>query len=112
MEKAYMSKLPNASAIGSLIYTMVCRRLDIVNAVGVVSRESSQADFEVSKRLIRHIPMLHRSRFNVDFDSRKSTTSLVQLCFGPQSCRNIIALSTTKAGYVAVIKARKEMVWL
>jgi hypothetical protein len=72
-----MSKLPNASAIGSLIYTMVCRRLDIVNAVGVVSRESSQADFEVSKRLIRHIPMLHRSRFNVDFDSRKSTTSFV-----------------------------------
>ena len=34
----YMSKLPYASAIGSLMYAMVCTRPDISQAVGVVSR--------------------------------------------------------------------------
>ena len=33
-----MMKVPYASAIGSLMYAMVCTRLDIGYAVGVVSR--------------------------------------------------------------------------
>ena len=37
-EKDYMSKVPYALAIGSLMYVMVCTRLDIAHAVGVVSR--------------------------------------------------------------------------
>ena len=37
-EMDYMSKVPYASTIGSLMYAMVCTRPDIVHAVGVVSR--------------------------------------------------------------------------
>ena len=37
-ERDHMAKVPYASAIGSLMYTMVCTRPDIANAVGVVSR--------------------------------------------------------------------------
>ena len=37
-EMDYMSKVPYASAVGSLMYAMVCRRPAIVHAVGVVSR--------------------------------------------------------------------------
>ena len=33
----YMSMIPYSSAIGSLIYAMVCTRPDIAHAVGVVS---------------------------------------------------------------------------
>ena len=33
-----MSKVPYASIVGSLMYAMVCTRLDIVHAVGVVSQ--------------------------------------------------------------------------
>ena len=33
-----MSRVLYASAIGSLMYAMVCTRLDIAHAVGVVSR--------------------------------------------------------------------------
>ena len=33
----YMSKVPYASAVGSLMYAMVCTRPDIAHAVGVVS---------------------------------------------------------------------------
>ena len=34
----YMSKIPYSSAVGSLMYAMVCTRLDIVHAVGVMRR--------------------------------------------------------------------------
>ena len=37
-EMDYMSKVPYASAVGSLMYTMICTRPDIANAEGVVSR--------------------------------------------------------------------------
>ena len=41
-ERDHMSKVPYASAIGSLMYVMVCTRLDIAHAVGVVSRFMSR----------------------------------------------------------------------
>ena len=41
-EREHMSKVPYASAIGSLMYAMVCTRPDIVHAVGVMSRFMSR----------------------------------------------------------------------
>ena len=41
-EKDHMSKVPYASAIGSLMYSMMCTRLDIAHAVGVMSRFMSR----------------------------------------------------------------------
>ena len=37
-EMAYMSKVPYASVVGSLMYAMFCTRPDIAHVVGVVSR--------------------------------------------------------------------------
>ena len=37
-EEAKMSKVPYASAVRSLMYSMVCTRLDIAHAVGFISR--------------------------------------------------------------------------
>ena len=37
-EREFMAKIPYASAMGSLMYVMVCTRPDIAQAVGVVSR--------------------------------------------------------------------------
>jgi len=37
-EKAYMGRVPYASAMGSLMYAMVCTRPDIAHVVGTVSR--------------------------------------------------------------------------
>jgi hypothetical protein len=37
-----MSHFPYASVVGSLMYAMVCTRLDIAHAVGVLSRHQSQ----------------------------------------------------------------------
>ena len=37
-EKKEMRKVPYASVVGSLMYAIVCTRLDIAHVVGVVSR--------------------------------------------------------------------------
>ena len=45
-EKDKMSKVPYASAVGSLMYAMLCTRPDIAHAVGVVSRYMSHPRIE------------------------------------------------------------------
>ena len=45
-EEDRMSKVPYASAIGSLMYAMVCNRPDIAHVVGVVSRYMSHPRIE------------------------------------------------------------------
>ena len=53
-----MSKVPYASAIGSLMYAMVCTRPDIAHAVGVVSRFMSRPGkqhWEAVKWILRYL---------------------------------------------------------
>ena len=45
-EEDKMSKVPYASAVGSLMYAMVCTRLDIAHVMGVVSRYMSHPEIE------------------------------------------------------------------
>ena len=45
-EEDKMSKVPYASAVGSLMYVMVYTRLDISHAMGVVSRYMSHLGIE------------------------------------------------------------------
>ena len=37
-----MSRVPYASVVGSLMYALVCARLDIAHAMGVLSRYMSK----------------------------------------------------------------------
>ena len=37
-EKEYMKTVPYASAVGSLMYVMLCTRPDICYSIGIVSR--------------------------------------------------------------------------
>ena len=45
-EEEDMSRVPYASAVGSLMYAMVCTRLEISHAVGVLSRFMSNTGKE------------------------------------------------------------------
>ncbi|KAF5931528.1 hypothetical protein HYC85_027699 [Camellia sinensis] len=45
-DKEEMLKIPYSSAVGSLMYVMVCTRPDIAHSVGVVSRFLSNPDFD------------------------------------------------------------------
>jgi hypothetical protein len=136
-EQAYMSKVPYASAIGSLMYAMVCTRPDIAHAVGVVSRYMSnpgKQHWEAVKWILRYLKGTLGtslcftgadmkltgyvdSDLAGDVDTRKSTTGYVYTLGGTavswvSKLQKIVALSTTEAEYVAVTEAGKEMVWL
>ena len=96
-ERAYMEKVPYASAIGSLMYAMVCTRPDIAHAVGVVSRFMSnpgKQHWEAVKWILRYLKgstssalCFRKSDLGLqgyvdadnggDVDSRKSTTGYV-----------------------------------
>ncbi|RVW20272.1 Retrovirus-related Pol polyprotein from transposon TNT 1-94 [Vitis vinifera] len=57
-ERDHMSKVPYASAIGNLMYAMVCTRLDIAHAMGVVSRFMSRPGkqhWEAVKWILRYL---------------------------------------------------------
>lgn len=57
-EKQQMARIPYASAIGSLMYAMMCTRPDICYAVGLVSHFQSnpgQAHWRAVKRILRYL---------------------------------------------------------
>ena len=57
-EKGEMSVIPYSSAVGSLMYAMVCTRLDISHAFGVVSKflaNLSKAHWEAVKCIFRYL---------------------------------------------------------
>ena len=57
-EREFMAKVPYASAIGSLMYAIVCTRPDISYAVGVISRfmsNPSKAHWEADKWILRYL---------------------------------------------------------
>ncbi|GJY86489.1 retrovirus-related pol polyprotein from transposon TNT 1-94 [Tanacetum coccineum] len=95
-ERMNMSRVPHASAVGSLMFAMICTRPDIAHVVGVVSRYMAEPG---------------------DLDGSKSTIGYVfTLCGGTVSwvskLQSVVAMSTTEAEYVAAAQANKEVVWL
>ena len=132
-----MKAVPYASAVGSLMYAMLCTRPDICFAVGMVSRYQSnpgQGHWTAVKHILKY---LRRTRdymlvyqaddllpvgytdsdFQSDRDNSKSTSGYVfTLGGGAISWRSVkqkcVSDSTMEAEYVAASEAAKEAVWL
>ena len=138
-EKAYMSKVPYASAVGSLMYAMVCTRPDISHAIGVVSRymhNPGKEHWQAVKWILRYILntvdiglVFQReqggqnvvgycdSNYAGDLDKHRSTTGYVFTLAKAPVCwrstlQSTVALSTTEAEYMALTEAVKEAIWL
>lgn len=138
-ERAYMSKVPYASAVGSLMYAMVCTRPDISYAVGVVSRymhNPGKEHWQAVKWILRYIlntvdvGLVYQqerggqyvvgycdSNYAGDLDKRRSTTGYVFTLAKAPVCwrstlQSTVALSTTEAEYMALTEAVKEAIWL
>ncbi|GJZ80925.1 retrovirus-related pol polyprotein from transposon TNT 1-94 [Tanacetum coccineum] len=132
-----MAKVPYASAVGSVMYIMVCTRPDIAHAVGVVSRFMSnpgREHWEAVKWLLRYLKGTSKATlcfsrkevvlegfFYSDYggclDSGKSTTGYVFTVGGTSvswmsRIQKCVAMSTTEAEYMAIAEAGKELVWL
>ncbi len=133
----YMSRVPYSSAVGSLMYAMVCSRPDLSHALSVVSRfmanpgkehwkavqwifrylrGSSNACLQFGKSgdgLVGYVD----SDYAGDLDKRRSLTGYVFTVGGCavswKAClQATVALSTTEAEYMAISEACKEAVWL
>eukprot|EP00253_Pinus_taeda_P036336 PITA_36336 len=109
-EEDDMSHVPYASAVGSLMYAMVCTRPDIAHVVGVLSRFMSKPGKE-------HWTAVKRVfRLGWRLDQRISTSGYVFNLFGGavswmSKKQSVVALSTTEAEYMAATHASKEAIW-
>ncbi|KAH9734074.1 Integrase catalytic domain-containing protein [Citrus sinensis] len=110
-ERKEMSRVPYASAVGSLMFAMICTRPDIAQAVGAVSRYMANPGGEhwiAVKRVLRYI----------------RGTSDVALCYeGSEfTVRGYVdsdfagdldkRKSTIEAEYMAATQACKEAIWI
>eukprot|EP00253_Pinus_taeda_P003184 PITA_03184 len=139
-EEKDMSRVPYASAIGSLMYAMVCTRPNIAHAVGVLSRFISKPRKEhctAVKRVFRYLrgtsdygfcyqgrPGLDRvldihgfvdADWAGDLDQKRSTSGYVFNLFGGavswmSKNQSVVALSTTASEYMVATHASKEAV--
>jgi ATP-binding cassette subfamily B (MDR/TAP) protein 1 len=77
-EEKYMSTVPYACAVGSLMYAMVCTRPDIAHAVSVVSRFMSKPGKEHWKAVQWILRYLRgTSKFGLMFDQRAANPGQV-----------------------------------
>ncbi|GKC66000.1 hypothetical protein Tco_1098598, partial [Tanacetum coccineum] len=124
-ERMEMSRVPYASAVGSLMFVMICTRPDIAHALGVVSRymaKHGRQHWEAVKRILRYIKGTSDvalcfgdsnlivkgyvdSDYAGDLDGSKSTSRYVfRLSCGTVSwvskLQSIVAMSTMEAEYI------------
>ena len=117
-----MSRVPYASAVGSLMFAMICTRPDIAQAVGVVSRYMANPGKEhqsTVKRILRYVKGTSNaalcyggSDFTVrgyvdsdyagDLDKSKSTSGYVFTIAGGavswiSKMQSVVAISATEA---------------
>jgi hypothetical protein len=136
-EVDYMSRVPYSSAVGSLMYAMICTRPDLAYAVSAISRylaNPGEGHWRAVQWILRYLKGTRDiclqfgssrngvvgfvdSDFAGDLDKRRSITGYV-FSFGgcaiswKASLQATVALSTTEAEYMAITEAVKEAIWL
>ncbi|KAF2286317.1 hypothetical protein GH714_013784 [Hevea brasiliensis] len=112
-EMEHMSSVPYSSAVGSIMYAMVCTRPDISHAVSVVNVGLTFDRAKMGDSVIGYAD----SDFAGDLDKRRSLTGYLFTLSGSAiswkaTLQSIVALSTTEAEYMALAEAVKEILWL
>ncbi|KAJ9539375.1 hypothetical protein OSB04_032108 [Centaurea solstitialis] len=100
-----MKSVPYASAIGSIMYAMLCTRPDVAYSISVMSRyqqNPGEAHWVAVKNILKYMRRT-REMFLVFGGSEDEISS---------SKQDTIADSTTEAEYIAASDAAKEAVWL
>ncbi|KAJ4708896.1 Retrovirus-related Pol polyprotein from transposon TNT 1-94 [Melia azedarach] len=137
-ENKYMSRVPYASAVGSLMYAMVYTRPDLAQSVSVVSRfmgEPGKEYWKAVKRIFRYlkgtfdvgliyggdtqclVTGFSDSDYAGDVDSRRSMTGYVftlgsSVVSWKATLQPTVTLSTTEAEYMALTEVAKVGIWL
>jgi hypothetical protein len=134
-----MSKVPYASAVGCLMYAMVCTKPDLAHAVSVVSKymaNPGKQHWDAVKWIFRYLKgttdygitfVRQKSNLSVvgyvdadyagDLDDRTSTIGYVFTLTGGPICwksmiQSMVAMSTIEAEYMVAAEVAKEALWL
>ncbi|KAK8667612.1 hypothetical protein V6N13_007760 [Hibiscus sabdariffa] len=137
-ERERMSQIPYASAIGSIMYAMICTRPDLPYALSMTSRYQAnpgEGHWTAVKNILKY---LRRTKdvflvyggeeelrikgytdasFQTDKDDSRSQSGFVFCLNGgavswKSSKQDTVADSTTEAEYIAASEAAKEAVWI
>ena len=135
-EKIEMANVSYSSAIGYLMYAMMCRRPDICYAVGLVSRYQANLErlhWKAVKRILRYLKgtsdyscyqgnNLCLSGYSDadwvgDLNERKSTLGYVFLLnngaiYWSSKKQTCTTLSTMEAEFIACLATVQEAIWL
>ena len=137
-EEERMSRIPYASAIGSIMYAMICTRPDVSYALSMTSRYQSnpgEAHWTAVKNILKYLKRTKDSfliyggeeklvvkgytdsSFQTDRDNSASQSGFVFCLNGgavswKSSKQAIVADSTMEAEYIAACEAAKEAVWI
>ena len=134
-----MKTVPYSSAVGSLMYAMVCTRPDLAHAVSVVSRfmaNPGKAHWKAVKWILRYLKGASNiclvydgkghgdglvgyadSDYAGDLVKWRSLTCYIFTLFGcavswKSTLQPTVALSTTEAEYMSMTEGIKECIWL
>ncbi|KAG8473016.1 hypothetical protein CXB51_034911 [Gossypium anomalum] len=137
-EREYMSKIPYASAIRSIMYAMLCTHPDVSYALSMTSRyqvDPGEGHWTTVKNILKY---LRRTKdmfliyggeeelsvkgytdasFQTDKDDSRSQSSFV-FCLNSgaviwkSSKQSTVVDSTIEAEYIAASEAAKEVVWI
>uniref|UniRef100_UPI00200E096E Ty1/Copia family ribonuclease HI n=1 Tax=Escherichia coli TaxID=562 RepID=UPI00200E096E len=137
-ERERMSKIPYASAIGSIMYAMICTRPDVSYALSMTSRYQSnpgESHWTAVKNILKYLrrtkdaflvfggedELVVRGYTDASFQSDKDdfrSQSGYVFCIGggavswKSSKQETVADSTTESEYIAASDAAKEAVWI
>jgi hypothetical protein len=133
-----MNKIPYASAIGSIMYAMLCTRPDVSYALSATSRYQSDPDdahWVAVKNILKYLRRTKDSfliyggqeelgvigytdaSFQTDKDDFRSQSGYVFCLNGgavswKSSKQDTVVDSTTEAEYIVALSAAKEVVWI
>ncbi|XP_073526309.1 uncharacterized protein [Phyllobates terribilis] len=113
----YMSRVPYASVVGSLMYAMVCPRTNLAFVVSVESRFMVNPEKEHLQAMERIFRYIRDSDYARDVDSRRYLIDYVLTLGGfvvrwKATLHTTIILSITAEEFMALREAAMEGIWI
>ncbi|KAF2298919.1 hypothetical protein GH714_029104 [Hevea brasiliensis] len=112
-EMEHMSSVPYLSAVGSIIYTMVCTQLDISHVFIVMSRYITCPRAKHWAKMSNSVIGYVDSDFTGDLDKRRSLTGYLftlsrSAISWKATLQAIVTLSIIEAEYMALVEAHED----
>nr|KYP69579.1 Retrovirus-related Pol polyprotein from transposon TNT 1-94 [Cajanus cajan] len=136
-EREHMTRIPYASAVGAITYTMICTRPNVAYALSLASRYQAnlgEEHWKVVKTILKYLrrtkdqfliygdsELKLKGYTNASFESDKDDNKSISRCVFTLNCGAVswksskqatVVDSTTEVEYIAASEAAKEAIWM